>query len=379
MSPSQRFAWAGTIVLTAIVMALGASVSLHADIKPEVVGKETMATPSPTWLMARDGLGTFYIFDASDGEMHGLIGATAFTPAIQPNVARGELYVAESYYSRLHAGERTDLVRIYDLATLSPKSEIEVPKRIAALPFRQYVALMEDGKHLAVFNLTPAQSVSIVDVQDQKFVTEITTPGCALIMQTAGNGFLQMCGDGRLQWIRLDENGQEAGRTRSKQVFDIEQDPFFDKPVLTSNGWLVLSYEGKVFDVSVEKNDIEVSEPWDLLTQEERDANWRPGGQQFYGYHKGLDLLFVLMNQEGGFSHDSAGSEVWIYDRSSTRKIASITLAAPGSNLWVSQNDAPLLTVSAEDRQLHVFDVATTRQVRTIAQVGVAPGYLQGF
>jgi methylamine dehydrogenase heavy chain len=375
MRPSQRFGWAGVIT-----MMLGSFVTLHADITPEVVGKKTLATPSPTWLMARDGgMGTFYFFDAADGEMHGLIGATRFTPALEPNVARGELYAAESYYSRLHDGERTDLVRIYDLETLTTKAEIEVPKRIAALPYRQYVALMEDGRHLAVFNLTPAQSVSIVDVMAREFVTEITTPGCALIMQTAGNGFLQMCGDGRLQWIGLDANGQESARTRSKKVFDIEDDPFFDKPVLTSDGWLVISYQGKVFDVSVEDQDIEVSKPWSLLTQDELDANWRPGGGQFYGYHKGLDLLFVLMNQQGGFSHDSDGTEVWIYDRSAERKIASIVLEAPGGNLWVSQNDAPLLTVSASDRQLHVFDVMTTRRVRTISEVGSAPGYMQGF
>lgn len=350
-----------------------------AEIQPETVGRETLGTPADTWLMARDGLGSFYIFDAADGRMQGLIGATRFTPALEPNLARGELYAAESYYSRQHRGERTDVLTTYDLKTLAPKSEIEIPKRIAALPFRQYIALMDDGKHLVLFNMTPGQSVSVVNVDSQTFVGEISTPGCALIMQTAGNGFMQICGDGRLQLIRLNSEGEEAERTRSKQVFDIEEDPFFDKPIPTPEGWLIVSYEGQVFDVSVSGDDIEVSKPWSLLTDEERDADWRPGGGQFVGYHESLDLLFVLMNAEGGFSHDSAGSEVWIYDRSEERKVGSITLDATAANLWVSQNDEPLLAVSGTDRQLHVYDVSTNRVVRTIAEVGISPGYIQGF
>ena len=54
-------------------------------------------------------------------------------------------------------------------------------------------------------------------------------------------------------------------------------------------------------------------------------------------------------------------------------------LEHPGSNLFVSQNDAPLLTVAGEDMQLHVFDVETLKHVRTISEVGFAPGLLQGF
>ena len=271
------------------------------------------------------------------------------------------------------------MLTTYDLETLAPKSEVQIPKRIAALNFRQYIALMDDGKHVAVFNLTPGQSVSIVNVETQEFVGEISTPGCALIMQAPGNGFLQICGDGRLQLIRLADDGTEQSRSRSREVFDIEEDPFFDRPVPTATGWLVISYQGQVFEVSVDDNEIEVSKPWSLLTDEEREANWRPGGQQFYDYHAGLDLMFVLVNADGGFSHDSAGSEVWVYRRASQRKIASIKLPSNGSNLWVSKDADPLLSVTAYDQQVHVFDVKTTKLERSIGEAGVSPGFIQGF
>ena len=349
------------------------------DIAPETVGQAKMKPPTDTWILVRDGLGAFYIFDAANGDMHGLIGATNFTPALEANAERGEIYAAEQHYARTRRGARTDVVTIYDYETLSPKAEIEVPKKVAALPFRQYIALMDDRKHLVIFNMTPAQSVSVVNVDTRAFVGEISTPGCALIMQTAGSGFLQMCGDGRLQLIRLDENGGEAKRVRSKQVFDIEEDPFFDKPVPTPEGWLVVSYQGQVFDVSVEGDQINVSKPWSLLSAEEREASWRPGGGRFVGYHAGLDLLLVLMNAEGGFSHESAGTELWIYDRSEARKVAAVKLEASGSNLYVTQNAEPLVAVSGTDRQVHVYDIATTKRMRSISEVGVSPGYIQGF
>ena len=211
--------WFSTVALLAV------STTVHADIKPETVGKETMAEPESTWMLVRNILGSWYIFDTADGKMHGLVDTTRFTPAVQPNLAKGEIYAAESYYSRQNRGERTDVVTTYDLETLAPKAEVKIPNRLATvLNFRQYISLMDDGKHLAVFNMTPGQSVSVVDVESQSFVGEISTPGCALIMQTAGNGFLQICGDGRLQLIRLNDDGTEASRDRSKEVFDIEED-----------------------------------------------------------------------------------------------------------------------------------------------------------
>ena len=56
--------------------------------------------------------------------------------------------------------------------------------------------------------------------------------------------------------------------------------------------------------------------------------------------------MFVLVNANGDFSHDDAGSEVWIYQKGAQRKIASISLEAEGSNLWVSKGDDPLLSVT---------------------------------
>ena len=347
-------------------------------LEPEQIGVKTLPNPTETWLMARDGLGTLYIFDSATGDMHGLLGISQFTPAVQPNLQATEFYAAESYYSRNTRGERTDVLTIYDMPTLNPKAEIKIPNKLAALPFRRYIALLDDQRFLAIFNLTPAQSVSVVDLQNQSFVTELSTPGCALTIPTVDRAFLQLCGDGKIQLIRLGTDGNEQARVRSRAFFDIPKDPVFDKTARTAEGWLLLSYEGQVFDVSVEDEKIDISDAWQLLDDDQRAENWRPGGGQFFTYHEGLDLLFVLMNNVGGYSHDHAGNEVWVYDRSAKRLVSRLPLPQKGTNVFVSRNDDALLTVTGTDRQLHVYDVKTMKLVRTIGEVGVSPGYLQG-
>jgi methylamine dehydrogenase heavy chain len=269
------------------------------------------------------------------------------------------------------------VVNIYDLETLTPIDEIEVPKKIAALPFRQYIGLMDDRKHLAVFNLTPAQSVSIVDIVERKFVGEIKTPGCSLIMPVRKRTFLQICGDGTLQSIALDEKGAEVTRKRSDTFFDLEKDPIFDKPVPMEDGWLLMSFNGKIMNATNDEDGISLSKAWSLLSDEDKTEKWRPGGGQLITYHQQLDLVFVLMHQGGEDTHEDPGNQIWIFDRQQQRRIAKIELEETASQLLVSQNDEPLLTVTGTDGKLHVFDVRTTKLERSIELP--FPRAIQGF
>jgi methylamine dehydrogenase heavy chain len=198
-------------------------------------------------------------------------------------------------------------------------------------------------------------------------------------MPVAKRSFLQICGDGTLQLLRFNGRGEEEERLRSRAFFDIKVDPVFDKPVATADGWLLTSYLGQVREASVEGDDIVISEPWSLLSDEELAAGWRPGGGQLVSYHQGLDLLFVLMNPDGEFAHDSSGTEVWVYDRGSKRRVQRVPIDYRGTDLLVSPGARPSLIVTGEDRMLHVLDVATMVEVRTIAEVGIYPGFLQAF
>src|SRR5213592_4416289 len=171
-------------LLCALAVWLVASeVALAADA--ETVGQVMTlpARPGPHWFWLSDILlHRAALFDADTGGLLGQISSgTAgvgfvIAPLFSPD--HREIYLAETYYARGVRGERTDVVTIYDPVTLRPLDEIVIPpKRAEYFPGVAANALSDDGRFVAVFNLTPAQSLTIVDVKARRFTTEIGTPG----------------------------------------------------------------------------------------------------------------------------------------------------------------------------------------------------------
>ena len=362
-----------------------------APLPPETVGRAVLPEPQPSWftILGRD---SSYIFDAADGEMKGLISHSGFSPAVVSLPSRKEAYVVESYYSRGVTGTRSDVLTVVDLADLSTKTEIEIPAKTAALSFRHHIGLLGDERHIVVFNMTPAQSVSIVDVVERRFVGEIAIPGCAIIMPTGERGFLTLCGDGTLQLIRLDESGAETARVRTKPFFVVEKDPVFDRVVQTAGGWLLVSHEGLVREVSVDGDRITVGDAWSMLSDEDvkdagqakdaandadQEEQWRPGGFQPFTMHRGTSLLYSLMHKGKVDTQDENGTEIWVFDTERRRRVGRLGLPVEASNILSSQEAAPRLYVYDKDGKLHIYDGHRLRLVRTIEKPGVGARLLQ--
>jgi methylamine dehydrogenase heavy chain len=351
----------------------------NAQIPPRQATLETMDDPSENWFISMPWGEGAYIYDGITGEMQGLLSLSRHTPAIQPNPARKEIYAAESYYSRGVRGERTDLLTIYDYENLSPIAEVEIPKKITILPFRTYIQLMSGGRHVGIFNMTPAASVTIVDVIDRSFVGEISTPGCALIMAVGNNDFLMICGDGTMQLIQLDDDGIESNRVRSNEFFSIGDDPVFDHPVPFNGGWLLVSHLGQVFHVTVDGDDIDISDAWSMISEEDAEEKWRPGGSQLKSVHEGTGLMYVLMHQGGEYTHQNPGTEVWVYNLAAQRRIARLELADETSNIMVTQESEPKLIVADKESGLHIYDALKLKLDRTIEDSGPAADLIQDF
>jgi methylamine dehydrogenase heavy chain len=369
------------VVTRLLVLAVFAGPAYGAPLPPETVGRTALPEPQPSWftMLGRDAS---YIFDAADGEMKGLISHSGFSPAIVSLPSRKEAYVVESYYSRGVTGTRSDVLTVVDLADLSTKAEIEIPAKTAALSFRHHIGLLGDERHVVVFNMTPAQSVSVVDVVERRFVGEIAIPGCAIIMPAGPRGFLTICGDGTLQLIRLDERGAEAARVRSKPFFEVEKDAVFDRVVQTAGGWLLVSHEGLVREVSVEGDRIKVGEAWSMLDEDDRKdtekgVGWRPGGAQPFTMHRGTSLLYSLMHEGKVDTQDENGTEIWVFDTERRRRVARIELPVEASNILASQEPAPRLYVYDKDSKLHIYDGRRLRLLRTIEKPGVGARLLQ--
>ena len=114
-----------------------------------------------------------------------------------------------------------------------------------------HAALSDDDRFVAIFNWTTGQSLSIVDVEHRQLTADIATPGCSLVYAAGPRRFVSLCGDGAVLSITLDDDGHEAGRTRSEPFFDPQADPVTEKAVRYGNQWLFVSFEGKVHPVDV--------------------------------------------------------------------------------------------------------------------------------
>ena len=92
----------------------------------------------------------------------------------------------ETYYSRGTRGERVDVVTIYELETKPPRANRDPAERGSGA-HRAYSGISFDGVS-SPFNVTPAMSVSIVDVVDQTFVEEIDARPTVIL------SLLSLCG-----------------------------------------------------------------------------------------------------------------------------------------------------------------------------------------
>jgi methylamine dehydrogenase heavy chain len=245
--------------------------------------------------------------------------------------SRPEIYVPETHYSRGSRGERTDVLTFYDGATLAPVAEVVLPPKRAhsGVPVA-HAALSDDEHFAAVFNLTPATSLSIVDIRARRFGSEIATPGCSLVYAAGPRRFAQLCMDGAMFLVTIDDEGREVERLRSEPFFDPESDPVTEKAVRWGDRWHFVSFEGFVHPVVVSGAEPRFEERWSLLTDADRDDSWRIGGSQHLAVHRATGRLYSLMHQGGTDTHKDPGSEIWVYDLATRQRLQRIELESPG-------------------------------------------------
>ncbi|HLK13051.1 MAG TPA: amine dehydrogenase large subunit [Candidatus Binatia bacterium] len=403
------------IRLLVLLLALAAA---RAGSAAEAVGTvlSLPARPGAHWFWLSDILlHRTALFDADSGSLLGTI--TSGSPGVGFVIAplfspdHREIYLAETYYSRGVRGERTDVVTVYDASTLLPVAEVEIPPhRAEYFPGNAANALSDDGRFMAVFDLTPATSVSIVDVQERRLTTEIRTPGCSLVYAAGPRRFLMLCSNGAALSVTLDEQGREARLERSAPFFDPEQDPLTEKAVRRGDEWLFVSFAGVVHSVDVGGEVLRFGAPWSLLDDADRRASWRIGGGQHLAVHAATGRLYVLVHQGGPDTHKEPGTEVWVYDLQSRRRVQRIAMLSPlasfvGQQLaaagrpraagfaeWliakatpnpgvdrilVTQDEHPVLVASASmPPTVTIHDALTGEVVREIAEPGLAASLL---
>ena len=388
----------------------------RADLPVEHPGRsETLATPEAHWVWVSDLLlQRSALLDLDEGAFLGMISTGFLSPAAVFARRGQEFYLPETYYTRGSRGDRTDVVTIYDPRSLAVVGEVEIPPKRAVnvLPSAN-AALSDDEGFLAVFNMNPATSLSLVDVRNRRFVGEIATPGCSLVYAAGTRRFLMLCADGSLLTVSIDDQGREADKQRSRPFFDPESDPVTEKAVRWGDRWLFVSFDGYVHPLDVSGETVGVEERWSLLSEGDRAGGWRVGGIQHLAVHQSSGRLYSLVHQGGESTHKDPGSEVWVYDLSAQKRVQRIELAHPGlafmsetvefgndwlwpfSGLWdwmldhvvpnpgldsvqVTQDAAPLLVTGSQiGGSVAVYDAMSGELLRRVATGNMTTHALQ--
>ncbi len=380
-----------------------------ADLEPETPGKIERLPEflSPHWIWVTDlTLERVALVDLDSGRFLGMVNS-GYGPALAlfPK-SRREMYLPATYFSRRFRGERTDALEVWDLETLSFQHEIPLPAHRAIDSFAlAHAALTDDDRFAAVLNWTPATSLSIVDVAERRFAELIPIPGCTLAYAAGPRRFVSLCGDGAALAITLADRGGAAKLERTAPFFDPGVDPILEKAVRWRDQWVFVSFAGNVHTIDVSGETLAFPEPWTLFDDADRGDDWRVGGLQPLAIHERSGRLFVLVHQGGVDEHKEPGTEVWVYDLESHRRLQRIPLYHPGvtilgepiaigtdwlppfdhlytwllntfappmvSHIVVTPDDDPLLaTVASFFGSVGIYDVNRGEMVRRIPSVG---------
>jgi methylamine dehydrogenase heavy chain len=383
-------------VAVAVLLACIAA-RTRAELAAEAPGRiERLGAPTAHWVWVGDlFLERVQLVDLDAGSFLGTVHVGYGMS--QPLVAsrRPEIYVPATYYARHTRGERTDVLAVYDARSLAAVAEVPLPAARAIDNFAlAHAALSDDERFAAVFNWTPATSLSIVDVVERRLVGEAPIPGCSLVYAAGARRFLSLCADGSFLVTTLDEAGRPAGAHRTEPFFEPIDDPVTEKAVRIGDRWIFVSFAGRVYEVRVTDDVVEVAEPWTLAEAPAAGVAWRTGGVQHLAAHAASNRLFALMHHGGPDTHKEAGEEVWVFDLATRERKARIELRPPGftvmgerADVWrtwpwplaglgtwqiaVTQDDAPLLvTASRFTGGLGVYDANRGAFLRRVQPVG---------
>jgi methylamine dehydrogenase heavy chain len=367
-----------------LALTLVAGVASAAEFTPE---KPTTAPLAPAGAERRvwvnDFAATNYsratLYDADTGRLLGSVDTGYQGMELELSRKNARFFIAETYLSRGFRGTRTDVITTFDAKTLLPTGEIEIPaKRLLGMPTSAHVALLDEERFLLVYNFSPASTVSVVDLEKQRFAGEIELAGCALIYPLDARRFASLCGDGGVLEVELADSGKEQRRKAHPKLFDPGVDPLIEKGVRVGSSWLFVSFAGDVYVLDGAGDELAFGPRWSLTSDAERKERWLPGGLQPFALHAASGRLYALMHQGGPGTHKDPGEAVWVFDVAAKRRVQTIALGEPATSIAVSTDAAPLLySTFLVSPALHVYDAAKGGRVRTIEAAASWPGLIQ--
>jgi methylamine dehydrogenase heavy chain len=371
------------LIAAALCLSVGAAAqAAPAPLAPEHLTVETLPPKSPHWV---------YVFDAAfdneidqrvhlyDGDSYRRLGQidAGFTPGFNLSPDGTKSVVATTYFSRGSRGTRTDVVEFTDNTTLSPAGEIVLPnKRVMTTPNIFSVGYSADGHFVYAAYVTPAASFGVLDPQQKKVLAEIDTAGCVLVIPSGPNRVSSLCESARLLTVTLAEDGHESARSMSEPFFDADKDPVFVQGIPIDQGYAFLSFLGEVHAIDFSGAQPVFAPVWSLVSPAEK-GHWRPGAEQVGAIHRKLGRLYVPMHEGGEGTHKDGGTEIWVFDMATHKRLARWPMHAAGfanvAAIQVSQDPAPILFAATATADVAVMDALTGHVKHIEKHLGQTP------
>jgi methylamine dehydrogenase heavy chain len=322
--------------------------------------------------------GKTLVIDGDNGKLEGMFNQGYWSNfAIAPDGSA--VYAADTYFEKHTRGKRQDFVVVRDARTLEVLKDIPLPNGRFLIVSKKYnFGVTPDGRYGLSYNLAPRTAVSVVDLKLREYVGDIDIPGCGLIFPQSPNQFTTLCADGSVATVTFDEK-LRATSERLKKVFDAEKDPVFEH-----SGWdkhdrmlYLVSYSGTVIPLDLTGAAAKKQATWSLTSPEERAAGWKPGGWQVTHFHVPSKRLYVLMHRGHEWTHKDSGTEVWVYDVQTQRRLQKIKLRKPAQSIAVSQDESPLLfTIVDGAPQIITYNVSAGSVRSELDNIGFTPQIL---
>jgi methylamine dehydrogenase heavy chain len=377
----SRAALAASLLATTFCLA-ALPADAVAEVEPDpLIGSDLPAASHPHWVWVNDIVfhhmadGKAFLIDGDAGSMLGMLSTGyGFGGVVLPR-DRSHILAPETYFSRGTRGTRTDIITYYDPRKLAPVAEVPIPSdRVSAIPMLAQTQLTDDDRFLLLYNFTPAQSTTVVDVKNRKYVGQIDGGGCALVYPTGPRSYFSLCGDGSVFTIQLDDAGGAANRVRSEPLFDPIKDPVTEKGVRVGNTWFFATFGGDVVPIEATASGARAGARWSLLNDQDRAGNWRPGGMQHLAAHVATRRLYSLMHVGGVDSHKDPGTEIWVYDLDTRQRVQRIQLEEPATSITVTQDASPLLfAIFIGAQKVDVYDARSGEHLRVVKEIGFTP------
>ena len=370
---TNRISVQSALGLSLLVLGLN---SARADLPPDTIGQTVLAFPPEAHRAFVVDVefesfvaGRVTVVDPDQKRVLGMV-PTGFAAPSALSHDKKTLYSADIWYSRGTRGVRTDVLTAWDSSTLSPAWEVLIPnKRAESLTQRYGLKTSGDDKFVYVYNFTPSTSVTVVDTQAKAVATEIAIPGCVLNYPVGNRRFASLCGDGSLQVVTLNDQGQETARSRTP-FFDPNAERLVERAVNVGDTYYFTTTTGTVRAVDFSGEAPKILPSWSLTTEEEKKAGWAPGGWQLMAVAPKLNRLYVLMHDaHEPMKWEDPSTLIWAFDLKTHKKVGTLEAPVPVWSMQATGDDKPLLLGADVEGGLQIFDLKTNTHTGSMAKV----------